>query len=322
MYNGLSRDQFKLAFMRSISVGLIAQVAIVPHKVPMRSSVLTTVASALSKQVGRDFAPIWGAEATVDAFASLNDVPTDYWPIIIMSNVRDADGYHSDRNGQPYAVVQYGDDWSLTASHECLEMLADPYGSRLKAGNMSTQASTARAPGHRVNYLVEVCDPCESGMCAYQVNGVLVSDFITPEFYDPVPTSGVRYSFTGAINAPRTILDDGYITWQDPQSDRWGQLTLFNGQAKLVNLSENAEFKRLLNSASPRSAVDAVTMHPRYSSTMPAGMTKAANLWIQAIDDGQRTRASMLLDEIAAMNKGRKRATAAPRRGRAGRRSR
>ena len=37
----------------------------------------------------------------------------------------------------------------------------------------------------RVHYLVEVCDPCEDGKCAYYINGVLVSDFYTPDYFDP-----------------------------------------------------------------------------------------------------------------------------------------
>lgn len=284
-------------------MGLTAQVAIVPNGVEILASELTKVASALSKQVGRDFAPIWGAEATVDGFARLEDVPTDYWPIMIMKKVQGAAGYHSDKNGQPYAVVEYDQDWSLTASHECLEMLADPFGSRVKAGNMLAQATTAGASHHRVNYLVEVCDPCESGKFAYQVNGVLVSDFITPNFYDPVRASGVRYSFTDAINAPCTVLDDGYISWQDPKSDKWMQLTLFNGQAQVVDLSASARFRKLLKTGSPRSAVDGVTERPKYSSTMPPGLMKAAELWKETIDQGQKSRASMLRAEVAAMNK-------------------
>ena len=75
-----------------------------------------------------------GIQATVDAFATLEDVPSDYWPIIVMSEVEDAAGYHDDENGQPFALVEFGQDWSLTASHEALEMLVDPHGTRLQAG--------------------------------------------------------------------------------------------------------------------------------------------------------------------------------------------
>src|SRR5207244_12011882 len=59
-------------------------------------------------------------------------------------------------DGQPYALVLYTQSWSLTASHETLEMLADPWGSRLVGG------SSIQAGQGRVRYLIEVCDPCEA----------------------------------------------------------------------------------------------------------------------------------------------------------------
>jgi len=58
---------------------------------------------------------------------------------------------------------------------------------------------------------------------------VLVSDFYTPQYFDPVASAGTRYSFTGAIKAPRQILKGGYISWHDPISDHWFQQTWFSG---------------------------------------------------------------------------------------------
>src|SRR5262245_65145028 len=99
-------------------MSLPVQVGLVSEGVDIDASELTQVASALSKQVDRDFQPFWRVDATVDAFVSLEDVPTDYWPIVVMRNVQGAAGYHQDQDGQPYAVVEFGDQWSLTASHE------------------------------------------------------------------------------------------------------------------------------------------------------------------------------------------------------------
>ena len=75
-----------------------------------------------------------------------------------------------------------------------------------------------RAPddyrSQRVKYLVEICDPCLA--CWYPVNGVPVADFYTPRYFDPVRVEGVRYSFTGAVDRPREILEGGYLTFLDP----------------------------------------------------------------------------------------------------------
>ena len=55
----------------------------------------------------------------------------------------------------------------------------------------------------RVEYLVDVCDPCESVSFAYSINGVTVSDFYTPHFM----ASGVRYSFRGEMDAHRLAAE-------------------------------------------------------------------------------------------------------------------
>src|SRR5205814_1452025 len=136
--------------------------------------------------------------------------------IIVMSNVQGAAGYHEDSDGQPFAVIEFEkENWSLTASHELLEMIADPFGRRMRAGNLPDQAIALGLQPTRVRYLVEVCDPCESEKFSYEVNGIMVSDFYTPNFFDPVTASGVRYSFSGAIDAPRKVLEGGYLSWHD-----------------------------------------------------------------------------------------------------------
>src|SRR5438309_7522307 len=97
----------------------------------------TAVAAALQKQATRDFGPTWDIQGTVNGFDTLEAVPVDYWPVIIMDNINEpgAAGYHTDDNGQPFSLVQADDTWPLTASHETLEMLADPFGSRTVAGS-------------------------------------------------------------------------------------------------------------------------------------------------------------------------------------------
>jgi hypothetical protein len=190
---------------------------------------LSMVSAAIQKQIVRDFEPVWNAPATIDAFATLDDVPVGYWPIIVVEAVAHG-GQHRDRNGQPFALIEGGTSWSLAASHEALEMLADPFGSRLIAG-----ASPAPGQG-RVEFLVEICDPCEDDDFAYTVNGVLVSDFYTPNYFDPVTAAGVRYSFTGALTAPREVLPGGYLTWHEPVGGDWFQLRRFTADPEIKNL--------------------------------------------------------------------------------------
>lgn len=272
--------------------GLIKHIALVSESASITQGDLMRVAAALQKQAVRDLSPIWEIGATVDAFARLADVPIDYWPMIVRDDIGyNAAGIHLDRNGQPFALISSSasiDEWSLTASHEMCEMLVDPFGNRLVAGD-------SQKPGQgRVNFLVEVCDPSEGASYAYSVNGVLVSDFYTPHFFDPVAASGVRYSFTGAVTAPRTILPGGYISFVDLATQVWWQQTWFGGAQPTFR-----SLGKLSSRGSYRSQIDRKT----WADTAAAiGEGRASALFAgmpsQDSDAGAAARADMLNAQI------------------------
>lgn len=220
---------------------LISHVALVPYTNGIvRSDELSVVAAALQQQITRDVGPIWNLDATVDAFPTLDEVPLGYWPILIGDqNLPEGEmGVHVDEHNQPYALVRFEENlgWSLTASHEAIEMLVDPYGSRFIAGKAPVQGAQKSSEQGRVLILVEACDPCEAPEYAYTVNNVLVSDFYTPHFFDPETTPGVLYDYRGKISAPRTVLPGGYITWRNPQNNHYFQVRYTGRQPELVDL--------------------------------------------------------------------------------------
>jgi len=209
----------------------ISHVALVSQTDRVQLNQLVVAAAAIQKQIIRDFKPIWNIDATFNAFGSLNDVPLGYWAVVIKDSIPfpGAGGIHLNaQNGQPFALIRYSENWSLTVAHEVLEMLADPFGRRIIA------AQSVKQGQGRVEYLVEVCDPCEAPAYAYTVNGVLVSDFYTPQFFDPV-TSSVRYSFTGAIKRPLQVLEGGYLSWREPVTNHLWQLFVQGGQKKFID---------------------------------------------------------------------------------------
>jgi hypothetical protein len=263
---------------------------------------LNKVAAALQKQVTRDFGPLWNTIATVDAFTSLDDVPIDYWPIIIRDDINapGAAGFHQDENGQPYALVEFSPSWPLTASHECLEMLADPSGNRTVAGAAPDLYLQKKPHGSaRVGYLVEVCDPCESSQYAYTVNGVTVSDFITPHFYDPQSAPSVRYSFEGSITAPRQVLPGGYISFRDPVDGEWYQVRYFQGEPQLAHLNINGQIIGNL-----RSTIDRQTPHVELEHGITdKGVLAALTARRDAADTASVARARALNRQITALKK-------------------
>ena len=258
---------------------IIQHVALVSESNLIASGDLMRVAAALQKQVSRDVAPIWNISATVDAFDRLEDVPIGYWPIIIKDNigVAGAAGVHQDNDGQPFALVtsaQDLDSWSLTTSHECLEMLVDPSGDRLIAGDSPKQDQG------RVSFLVEVADPSEAAQFAYTCNGILVSDFYTPNFFDPVQSSAVRYSFTGAITEPRQVLPGGYLSWVDSTTGHWWQETMFDGSEPAFRDlgaldSKNGSLRSQIDRKTASETANALS--PGRAAAMVAGLTAAAN---------------------------------------------
>ena len=212
--------------------------------VPTRS--FLQAAAAIQKQITRDFTPIWGLPATVDAFEDLASVPSDYHPVVLFGDPKEVeerlqfavgweyaedliDDFEKDRlsglhlnafTRQPFALVEASDTWSVTLSHEVLEMITDPFGNRLIA------AAHPLDRAQRVKYLLEVCDPCQTVW--YPVNGVPVADFFTPRYFDPVRVDRSRYSFTGALEYPsrswRVATSPG-STPRIPVSTSWRRVT-------------------------------------------------------------------------------------------------
>jgi hypothetical protein len=275
-------------------MALPIHVALVSELKEISSSELTSVSAALQSQVLRDFAPVWDVQASVDAFTSLDDIPLGYWPVIVEKEIDTpgAAGVHENKDdGQPFALVQFSDSWSLTASHETLEMLADPSGNRL-IGNPSP--ADGKTP---VQILVEVCDPSEDSQFAYDINGVMVADFYTPHFFDRVASSGVQYSHTGAIEKPRQVLEGGYISWRDPASGEWKQMQFFDSKPKVVTLGTLAAAENF------RAAIDKMTpREERLHGVKARAKTLMHSLAVQkAALKPRSARASSLRTQIAAI---------------------
>jgi hypothetical protein len=279
---------------------MLNHIALVPYKTnKVKFSEVARVSAALQQQVMRDFGPIWNVQATVDAFETLQDVPIGYWPVIIADDIHQpgAAGVHLDKHGQPFALVSTGESpWSLTASHEALEMLADPYGKRLVAGDALQVYLDQRGitGGRRLQYLVEVCDPCEAQSFSYTVNGITVSDFYTPHFFDPVTLSGVRYSFSGRLTGPRTLLPGGYISFLDPVEGSWFQATSdAQGKQGIVVLGRMEKVDHL------RSEVNKLTANHFKSLQIPAGDPRLIRMTTTV--KAAEARASGLQQEVDAL---------------------
>jgi hypothetical protein len=207
----------------------VNQVGLVDMTGEIDVDLVHSAALALNLQVTRDLPQFWPVSATVTYLPNPKKIPAGVWPVQLVKTLPpDEGGFHSDRHKQPYAKViasKTDPTWTIDASHEILEMLVDPYGNRMQSSVAIEIVKGKIQDGTgQYGYLVEACDPCEDNSYAYTINGVAVSDFITPHYYDPMVTPGTRYSFTGAIKGPRQILPGGYISWVNTEKDEWQQL--------------------------------------------------------------------------------------------------
>ena len=202
---------------------LATKVGLVDTTGTVDTQTMAAVAAALNIQVTRDLPQFWPVNASVSYLTDPHNIPQGYWPVQLVRSLPPGEGgFHMTAHNQPYAKViatPGSDEWTVDASHETVEMLVDPNGNRLQP---STSIEIARGKiqdgNDRFEYLVEACDPCEADPYTYQIDGISVSDFLTPHFYDLQATSGVRYSFTGSIQHPRQILPGGYISWTNPET--------------------------------------------------------------------------------------------------------
>jgi hypothetical protein len=106
--------------------------------------------------------------------------------------------------------IESGSSWTATLSHELLEMLADPWINWCAVGADS-----------RI-YALEVCDAVEDDALGYKIDGVLVSDFITPAWFEPTESDCI--DFKRHLSKQLELARGGYISIFDPSSG-WTQIT-------------------------------------------------------------------------------------------------
>lgn len=185
---------------------------------------LSAALPAFQTQVSRDFAPVWGLDAQLELVTKDQKTPPGAWLLLVCDNSDQAGalGYHDlSSTGTPLGKVfakteaLYDGNWTVTFSHELLEMLADP--------NINL---TAFDEANARLYAYEVCDAVEDDQFAYTIDGVLVSDFVYPSWFEPFGPAGAVYNYQKTVTAPFELLPGGYIGYFDiAKGSGWQQLT-------------------------------------------------------------------------------------------------
>ncbi len=143
-------------------------------------------------------------------------------------DVQQALGYHAHNfRGIPYGFVfpelsaALHQPWSHTLSHEALELIADPHCNLLVEGPHPHPRHRKR----RVFRWYEVCDPVQDEL--YEIDGVAVSNFVTPLYFTEDDERGGRNAFHHLNEAELVSFGTnpgGYVGFYDPKEgkhDTW-----------------------------------------------------------------------------------------------------
>ena len=170
---------------------------------------LLQAVGAIQIQLDRDWQPAWSTTATLEIYSVDQVIPDTHWSIFIMdsSDVEQALGYHGETyQSRPYARVfakdaaSYGQKWTVTFSHEVLEMMGNPW------INLNVFHE-----GQSRLYAYESCDAVENDRYGYEIQGVMVSDFQYPAWFDETPRVGARFDHMGHCKTSFEILPGGYM---------------------------------------------------------------------------------------------------------------
>jgi hypothetical protein len=165
---------------------------------------LGTLIDAMQDYVDTYVAPVWGTPAKL---VKTTGPIAKAWSLVFLDNadVAGALAYHDlNPDGLPLSKVfvettlQNGDQVSVSASHELVEMLVDP------AINMYTTG-----PDPKLMYAYESADPVEE--LSFPVNGVPMSDFVYPSYFESFrKPKSVQFDEMKQVTKPFQILKGGY----------------------------------------------------------------------------------------------------------------
>lgn len=180
---------------------------------------VSKMAEAINKQLRDHAAPAWEKQRVVvdfhtgkDLVSVQNSVPRLAWVMIFLDNPDQAGalGWHwTDDTDHIYSEIfckpcldagstaflgEYA--VSSVASHEALEIFGDPY--------CNDWSDTGRG------FLVakELCDPVEA--YGYLLDGIQMSDFVLPEYFDPTVSAGEKFDYMGKLTQPMSMGKGGY----------------------------------------------------------------------------------------------------------------
>ena len=201
---------------------------------------------AVNRQVTEDFMPIWGSGYRCKLHASpfapdqpdvIQKDPVQAEAVVYLvddANIAGALGYHDLNNAEVpvgFVFTNLG-DWTVTFSHEVLELIVDP------TVNILVPGPDPRAPNDPNAWLLhtyEVCDAVER--TEYVIDGIAVSNFVTPMYFAEGDAPGTRNDFLGVGVDSFGVTPGSHLGTVDPSNFTW--VTILGSEFPSRNMNES-----------------------------------------------------------------------------------
>jgi hypothetical protein len=187
---------------------------------------------AINRQIAHDFEPYWSLSAELRLEGPVTKRPTQVTlpelrgdAVLYLWDIVDPDGalgYHEkNARGIPFGFVfvdlteELEEPWTVTLSHEALELIGDPEVNLLVAGPHPADQRK------QVFHWYEMCDAVQNE--SYKVDGVDVSNFVLPLYFTRDAEPGSRNDFLGRRVNGRALASfginpGGYIGFFNPKT--------------------------------------------------------------------------------------------------------
>src|SRR5215469_4309207 len=197
------------------------EIAVINESTVIGDGDVQAMLPAFTQQWNQDLQSVWGVgEATFTFVPSDQSPPPGTWWIVFLddSDQAGALAYHDLTNeGLPISkvfvktILADNASVSVGATHEICEMAVDPW------------LNSAYQDPRGVFWAGEVCDPVEDDQYGYTIEGTLVTDFVTPNWFAHQHAQG-NIDFQNQSRAAFEVLRGGYAQKFDPHRG-WVQVT-------------------------------------------------------------------------------------------------
>jgi hypothetical protein len=188
-------------------------------------------AMACKKQADLHISAYWAYTVDVDFVAKGQTIPEADFYCGILNNSDQAGtlGWHDYVQGKPVIKIfcaearKYNIPPSSVISHEFAETIGDE--------DCSTTVRGFDEAGKPCMYFRENADPVEDDQFGYQIDGVVVSDFITPQWF--VKDGSQPLDYMKKCSKPYQILQGGYMLVSYDNGATWNEIDKFSKSGQL-----------------------------------------------------------------------------------------